>query len=448
MYPPSARQPPRRRHRRARTRSVIFDTPNAIIYAVAPILRKVKKLTFQEFTYAPTFAPTRACGDSQASAGRSCSDILADCGYSKKVRWLQNPLDSSVPYQTWCDTNGWALAMKVDGRTSTLQYASRFWTNNTLLNHAVRPYMNVSYMSDSVFQTAVVHPLEGVRIEMRVATPRANFGRSIEMFPGSYDSLTALFAQAPNNLPIYTPLTSWVNAVPAGVPHMATGARQGINLAFTCPGTFPQQTGGYRIGILWASNGCPNTGVGVGGYGRAYSASFLSSEVHVAWLPKNGTNLPWPLVPKGHNSTVTVTNIYVKRCLAGQSAGAGGCPTSQPTSQPTAPSGQPTSAPSGPTGQVCKPYLTPLSTPYLTLILISYLIHMQSVSYPKSIPDPCIISLPSPPWLRHAPRASPRGGRPCGRRRSRRCGRRSNRRRFQLQISSPASSTAKRLCWW
>jgi hypothetical protein len=267
------------------------------------------------------------------------------------VRWLQNPLDSTTPYQTWCDTNGWALAMKVDGRTSTLLYSSLLWTGTTLLNSDVYPYMNVSYMSDSVFQTAVVHPLEGVRLEMRVATPRATFGKSIEMFPGSYDSLTSMFAQASPNLATLTPLSLWVNAVPAGVPHLATGARQGINLAFSCPGSLPLQSGGYRIGVVWSQGGCPNTGVGVGGRGSAYGRPFLSSEVHVAWLPKNGTGLPWPLVPKGHNSTITVTNIFVKRCLAGQSAGAGGCPTDQPTSAPTAPSGQPSAAPSNPSGQ-------------------------------------------------------------------------------------------------
>ena len=68
--------------------------------------------------------------------------------------------------------------------------------------------------------------------------------------------------------------------------------------------------------------------------------SFRSSEAHVSFLANNrtiDTTLVTPYSPWGLNSTLTYNNVFVKRCLTGQSA-SGDYLTDSPTHPPTHPS--------------------------------------------------------------------------------------------------------------
>ena len=239
--------------------SVVYDASDGYIYVADA--NAVKRMAFTEYTYAPTSAPTRSCGSGRADAARSCSDILNDCNVKYSIRWLINPNDASSPYQTWCDSDGWALAMKINGRSNLLQYSSPYWTNTTLLN-AGTAYMNKSRVSDSKFETAIAHPVQGVRMQMRAAVGGSRFGQSVEMFfSGGYNSLNALFAtntpqlttanvnqQVPAPLLCHRtpPLTTsshltsphltahqqWALALPGGITKQPTVCSQGINVGF------------------------------------------------------------------------------------------------------------------------------------------------------------------------------------------------------------------------
>lgn len=120
-------------------------------------------------------------------------DILVDCGISSSILWLYNPSNPSDTYQAYCADDGWTLAMKIDGTSNTFLYDSNYWTDNQLLN-ADTSNMDVMKGIDAKFKAFTTVPGVAVRLMMRKSVSGSGFGKAIDLYTNTFESLSKLFA--------------------------------------------------------------------------------------------------------------------------------------------------------------------------------------------------------------------------------------------------------------
>ena len=188
--------------------------------------------------------------------------------------------------------------MKVDGTTPTLQYSSSYWTNNQLLNSGTSS-MNVSTGGDAKFRAFTTAPGVAVRLVMRTATGGSSFGSPVDLYTGSFTSLTALFSGP--TLTTSTAKSTWLNILPGGIWNQPNCNYQGVNVGVSA--------GSYRLGIwLNGENDCSScdSGVGVGGSGTWMSYNHVSSE---NFYYAGGGGLFF---------LSTYANVFVLQCAMGQ----------------------------------------------------------------------------------------------------------------------------------
>ena len=184
-------------------------------------------------TAAPTTSPCMGfCPDGQSNltAAVSCVSVNA-CGQPDGIYWIS---PAGIPYRASC-SGGWALAMVVNGASSTFTYSSAYWTNSVLLNS---DYPDGSGSTEVKLQSFVDTPGSSIRITM--TTPNGNTGAPLVLQVPVFTSLRSLFSgsfTATTNA-----LTTWYALVPGGASLENNCNMQGINVA-------QSSQPGYRIGL-------------------------------------------------------------------------------------------------------------------------------------------------------------------------------------------------------
>ena len=187
-------------------------------------------------------------------------DALHTCGLANRTLWV-DPSGSSA-YQAYCSEGGWALALRVDGKTRTLAYSSGLWTNSSLLNPSVA---QLASARDAKLQPFVDQP--GVAIRVVMTTSNGAQGAPVDLFVGPFTSLRGLFTGG--FVASSAAAASWRALVPGGATWQANCGRQGANVFAVTP----PQYAGYklrvfaRLGILMnQERDCytPDSVIGVG----------------------------------------------------------------------------------------------------------------------------------------------------------------------------------------
>ena len=169
---------------------------------------------------------------------------------------------------------------------------------------------------------------------MRAASPGSAYGDPVDLYTGSFTSLTTLFSGP--TLTTNTDKTTWLNILPGSISYQDNCNYQGVNV-----GVSGWVSSSFRLGI-WFNNenecySC-DSGVGVGGGGISWFWNWYSLASSEAWYECCGTIGAWGTV-------ATYANVFIKQCATGQVpiSTAPFCmaiPTAAPSSAPTAvPSG-------------------------------------------------------------------------------------------------------------
>lgn len=268
-------------------------------------------------------------GLSDSSPGISCSYIYGACGLTDQLLWVL-PVTSSIPYQAWCASDGWALAMKIDGNSPLFGYNSGYWVNNSLYNSD--PYL-LSSVSQAKLQPFIDTPGDSIRLVM--VTPNGNTGSPL-LLSVSFSSLQALFSGG--TVLTNAALSSWYNIIPGGAARQPNCNYQGINIA---TGRIHQSSTAYaRLAIMFNNeNECISI------------VSFLGIGL-LDGLPSGSYNYNSPLTGKSiyagsvyaccgecgvdYCSVATITYVYVRGPTPTPTVTATASVTSKPTASSSA----------------------------------------------------------------------------------------------------------------
>ena len=76
----------------------------------------------------PASTPFCSVGLSSSSPATSCYAAYSACNITNRVLWIR-PVSTNNAYQALCVDDGWTLAMKITGETTSMQYDSTWWTS-------------------------------------------------------------------------------------------------------------------------------------------------------------------------------------------------------------------------------------------------------------------------------------------------------------------------------
>lgn len=173
-----------------------------------------------------TASPSPVCGVGLSSAlpAASCLDAFTTCGLTNTTLWIR-PNATAPAYRARCAFDGWTLAMKVDGGSTTLQYQSPFWTDSVLLNSDVDA---VEVALEAKLQPFVDLPGRAIRLVFTPPRSVAEAGQPVDVPVGSFSSLRALFS-GPYRQSTVAP-DGWFSAFAGGVSHQVHCNLQGVNV--------------------------------------------------------------------------------------------------------------------------------------------------------------------------------------------------------------------------
>ena len=158
----------------------------------------------------------------------SCGAVKV-CGLPDGVYWLS---PTGTPYQAQC-TDGWALALQIDGALSTFNYSSPYWTDSALLNADAVTGAGVDETKLPVF---LDHPGSAVRLVMSTGVGSVGLGgvlgTPLVVNTGSYSSLRSLFSSP--TIATTAPRSEWNSAVPGGAGMQPGCNLQGVSITTQC----------------------------------------------------------------------------------------------------------------------------------------------------------------------------------------------------------------------